>query len=82
MMDRPINLRYFCADRARRVRYTLAATNKSGEAVGVAALREADDELNTVDRGGRLPRLRALVRQDRHRGYGRLLVTGVEDLAA
>lgn len=62
----------------------LVATNESGEAVGAVALGEADDELNTVEREGRSPWLLGLVvrQQDRHRGYGRLLVTGVEDLAA
>lgn len=63
---------------------TLVAVDRAGEVVGAVALGEFDGELSDAERGGRSPWLLGLVvrRRSRLLQVGRLLVSGVEQLAA
>ncbi len=63
---------------------TLVAIDSDRSAVGVVGLGEIDDEVSMAERAGRTPWILGMVvaREARELGVGRLLLAGLQDVAA
>ena len=63
---------------------TFVAIDTAGDAVGVAGLGPADNELNAAERAGRTPWILGMVvrAETRKRGVGRQLLQSLQDAAA